>query len=186
MSGRRMKLPEGESTKAHKSQAPATVRVALVTCSSSRFEKMKRGERFEDPSGDLIVKELSEAGHRIIRRQLVPNERTVLHEAIAGACRDANVDAVIVSGGTGVSSRDMTVEVAQELFDKEIKGFGELFRYLSYLEIGAAAIVSRAIAGTHSGKIIFCLPGSVDANRLAVTRLIIPEIGHLVGHIREQ
>lgn len=186
MLGRRRALPEGESTREHKRQAPHTIGVALITCSSSRFEKQRRGEEFDDPSGDLVVNELSQVGHRIVKRELVPNDRHLLREAILTACRDADTDAVIVSGGTGISSRDLTVEVAQELFDKQIKGFGELFRYLSYMEIGTAAMASRATAGTCHGKILFCLPGSADANRLAVTRLIIPEIGHLVGHAREQ
>lgn len=186
MSGRRRNLPEGESTKAHKRQAPATVRVALITCSSSRFQTHEKGERFEDPSGNLVIHELNKAGHSITTRELVPNDRQALRKAIVTACSDANTDALIVSGGTGISSRDVTVEVAQELFQKEIKGFGELFRYLSYLEIGTAALASRAIAGTYCGRVVFCLPGSIDANRLAVTRLIIPEIGHLVEHAREQ
>lgn len=117
---------------------------------------------------------------------MIPDDRKHLRETLIEVSGRKDVDALILSGGTGIAPRDVTIEVVDEHLDKKIDGFGELFRYLSYLEIGSAAMLSRAIAGVYQGKPVICLPGSVDATRLALTRLIIPEIGHLVRHAREQ
>lgn len=179
-------MPEPPSTREHKRSSPRSLRVAIITCSTSRHQKHVRGEKYDDASGDLLVNELTSAGHKIVERELIPDDRRRLREALIRICGRTDVDALIVSGGTGIAPRDVTIEVVGEHLGKRIDGFGELFRYLSYLEIGSAAMLSRAIAGVYLRKPVICLPGSLDATRLALTRLIIPEIGHLVKHAREQ
>lgn len=179
-------LQEGKSTLEHKRTAPGKISVAVVTCSTSRFEKSRKGETPQDASGDVIVEELTLAGHAVAKRVLVSDDKKTVARTIVSTCRDVSVDAVIITGGTGIASRDITIEVAEGLFEKKIDGFGELFRYLSFKEIGSSAMISRSTAGIYSGKVIFCLPGSTDAVKLAMTRLIIPEIGHLVKHAKEK
>jgi len=130
-----------------------------------------------DQSGALIRKLLEAAGHRVEYYEVVPDEPA----GIAGAVEAnlARLDAIVINGGTGIAPRDSTIEAIRPLLDKELEGFGEIFRMLSYQEIGSAAILSRALAGVRRGKFIAALPGSTAACRLAMEKLIIPEIGHI-------
>ena len=161
----------------HHAAAPRTVTVAVVTLSDSRSPA-------DDRTGDTIVALLEAAGHSVAGRELVredpPAIRAALEAALAGPAQ-----AVILNGGTGIAPRDSTPEIIAPLLECELPGFGELFRQLSFREIGAAAMLSRALAGVARGKLLFALPGSKAACRLALERLILPELGHLVGELRK-
>lgn len=159
--------------------------VAIIVCSTSRYASWKKGQNVDDPSGDLIESLLSSAGHRIVSRVLISDSRRDLAREIRKTTRSRKVDSVIVCGGTGIAKRDVTIEVAENLLDKDIPGFGEIFRKLSYDKIRSAAVLSRALAGVVNGKVLFCLPGSTDAVQLAMTQLILPEICHMVKHASE-
>ena len=138
-----------------------------------------------DSGGSLAAEMLSEAGHRIAGRQIVPDEPEAIRQVVTEALEDPEVEAVVVTGGTGVAPRDVTPESVEPLLDRVVPGFGELFRMLSYQEIGSAALLSRALAGIAAGKLVFVLPGSRGALRLGLSKLVIPELGHLVGEARK-
>jgi molybdenum cofactor biosynthesis protein B len=138
-----------------------------------------------DAGGALIVEMLEAAGHRVGSRSVVPDEADQIEDAASRALAAPETQAVIVTGGTGVAARDVTPDALEPLFDREIPGFGELFRWLSYQEIGTAAMLSRAIAGLVDGRVVFALPGSRAAVRLGMEKLILPELGHLVGEARK-
>jgi molybdopterin adenylyltransferase len=167
-----------ESVEKHREASPERVRVAVLTISDTRTPET-------DTGGNAIVELMREAGHEVSHREIVeddaPRIEVVLHEFLA----DVSVDAVITTGGTGISARDTTYEVVSRLIDKKLDGFGELFRMLSYEEIGAAAILSRAVAGASGSKFIACLPGSTNAVRLAMEKLLVPEIPHVVFELRK-
>jgi molybdenum cofactor biosynthesis protein B len=133
----------------------------------------------------MIESLLADAGHKVASRVLISDSRRQLARQIRKAAGSRNVDSVIICGGTGIARRDVTIEVVESLLDKTIPGFGEIFRRLSYDKIGSAAALSRALAGVLDGKVIFCLPGSSDAVQLAMTKLILPEICHMVEHASE-
>jgi len=161
------------------------VSAAIITCSTSRYMSRKKGQAIDDPSGDLIQSLLSSAGHRTANRVLISDSRRELAHEIRKAANSRKVDSVIVCGGTGIAKQDVTIEVGERLLDKCMPGFGEIFRKLSYDKVGSAAVLSRALAGVLNGKVVFCLPGSTDAVRLAMTQLILPEICHMVKHASE-
>lgn len=146
---------------------------AVLTASDSRTPDL-------DSGGDLIVERLEAAGHRVLRRELVPDEPREIGRAIAEWMRDEQVQVIITTGGTGLSRRDSTVEVVERFLDKRVDGFGELFRMLSWEEVGSAAMLSRATAGLAHDTLIFTLPGSRAAVELAMDRLIVPELPHLL------
>ncbi len=133
-----------------------------------------------DSGGRAIVDLLTEGGHLVLEKKIVPDDPGEVRRTIDAMLANAEVQAVITTGGTGISSRDQTYEAIDSILDKRIDGFGELFRALSYQEVGTAAMLSRALAGTAGGKIIIAIPGSENAVRLAITKLVLPEIGHLV------
>src|SRR5919112_2835214 len=159
----------------HRKTAVTGVRCAVLTISDTR--KMDT-----DVSGRTIVELLEGAGHIVAKRQILRDEPKDVHEAVLGQV--GGVDAIITTGGTGITSRDSTYEAIAALLEKRIDGFGELFRFLSYQEIGSAAMLSRACAGVARGTAIFMLPGSEHAVRLAMTKLILPELGHVVRELR--
>lgn len=130
----------------------------------------------EDRSGDLLVAKLTEAGHRLAARELLPDDRFLLRAKVSNWLIDPSVDVILTTGGTGFTGRDTTPEALLPLFDKVIEGFGELFRQLSFAEIGASTIQSRAVAGIANGRIVFCLPGSSGACRLAFDQIIRPQL----------
>jgi molybdenum cofactor biosynthesis protein B len=136
--------------------------------------------RDNDTSGDAIVSALEAAGHAIAGRQIVKDDPRAVQQAV----KSAVADVVITTGGTGIASRDGTYEALSALFDKRIDGFGELFRMLSYDQVGSAAMMSRACAGAMGRTAVFALPGAEQAVRLAIEKLILPEIGHVVRELR--
>lgn len=161
----------------HKSEAPTSVGVAVITMSDTR-------DQDSDKSGQLIKEKLTEAGHEIVHYAVVKDTARQIKGELAMACEKKSCQAVILNGGTGISPRDNTFEVISGMLDKRLPGFGELFRYLSYKEIGSAAMMSRSAAGTYRGRILISLPGSTGAVRLAMDELILPELGHLVATIQ--
>ena len=167
-----------ESVDTHKESAPETVRVAVLTISDTRT-------RETDTGGDTAEQILSEAGQEIVARQIVRDEIAGIRANLIDLLANPEVDAVVTTGGTGISGRDTTYEVVDRMIEKKLDGFGEIFRMLSYEEIGAAAILSRAVAGTVGTKLVACLPGSRNAVRLAVEKLLVPEISHVVFELRK-
>ena len=160
------------SQQLHKAAAPLSVRVAVLTISDTRTEAT-------DTSGGAIVSLLEQAGHTVTARAIVPDEPADVTSFVAAQLRgDAQV--VITTGGTGITSRDATFEAVDEMLEKRLDGFGELFRMLSYADIGAAAMMSRACAGLARGRVVIALPGSEDAVRLAMTKLVVPELEKVV------
>jgi molybdenum cofactor biosynthesis protein B len=160
----------------HKAHAPRAVRCVVCTISDSKTEET-------DTSGRLLQELLRGAGHDVVGYRLVRDEPSQVHGVIHTACVDPGVQAVIFTGGTGITSRDSTFEAIDALLEKRLPGFGELFRMLSYQEIGSAAMLSRAQAGVRAGRLFFSLPGSPAACRLALERLILPELGHMVREV---
>ena len=160
----------------HKAQAPASIRCYVLTVSDTRTADT-------DTSGRAIRDLLTAAGHSISGDAIVRDEPDAVTSIVQRALADAGTQVIITTGGTGITSRDGTFEAIDRLLEKRLDGFGELFRMLSFGEIGAAAMMSRATAGTAAGKAIFVLPGSENAIRLAMTRLILPELGHVAQQI---
>lgn len=158
----------------HKAGAPSSVRCAVVTVSDTRTPDT-------DSSGALIQELLRGAGHKVTDYRIVKDDPSLIRDVIQKAPNETQ--AIILTGGTGISKRDGTYEVVSGLLEKTIEGFGELFRALSYEEIGSAAMMSRATAGLHQGKVIFSVPGSKAAVRLAMEKLILPELGHCVREL---
>ncbi len=163
-----------ESTSQHREAATGkTASCAVLTVSDSRTAET-------DSGGDLIVESLTGAGHSVARRELVRDEPNDVGRWLGEWLRDPEIEVILTTGGTGISSRDGTVEVVERYLDKRLDGFGELFRMLSWEEIGSAAMLSRAVAGLAHDTLIFALPGSKAAVRLALERLILPELPHLL------
>ncbi|MGH7815268.1 MAG: MogA/MoaB family molybdenum cofactor biosynthesis protein [Candidatus Binataceae bacterium] len=156
----------------HKRNARENLRVGVITASDSRTPETDR-------SGTLIRELLEAAHHSVPYYEIVREEPERITAAIAGNL--ANLDAIIVNGGTGIAPRDRTAEAVKSLVEQELEGFGEIFRMLSYREIGSAAIMSRAIAGVRQGKFIAAIPGSPEACKLAMEKLIVPELGHIAA-----
>ena len=157
----------------HKAHAPSSVRCVVVTVSDTRTEAT-------DTSGRAIAELLTAAGHVVAGRVLVKDDADMVRETLERQLANADVQAIITTGGTGITSRDSTYEVVSGLLQKRLDGFGELFRMLSFEQIGPAAMMSRACAGIAARHIVVSLPGSEAAVRLAMERLLIPELGHLV------
>jgi molybdenum cofactor biosynthesis protein B len=175
-----------ETSRKHKSEAPTKINFEVIVSSSSRYEKLKAKIPFDDPSGDLIIDLLQKNGHGIASREILPDDMGLIGKYVGNAIGSEKVDAVIVCGGTGVSLRDVTIETVRPLLIKTLPGFGELFRKLSFDEIGSAAIMTRALAGvSDQGKAVFCIPGSPQAVKLVMEKLILPETGHILKHAHE-
>lgn len=163
----------------HKALSPprAALRVALLTASDSRTN-------VDDEGGRTLRQLATEAGFTVVDTALLREEPEALRTHVEGLAISGTVDAVIVTGGTGLGPRDRTPEAVAPLFERRLEGFGELFRALSFAEIGAAAMLSRADAGVVGDALVFLLPGSPAAVRLAMQRLIVPELAHAVGQLR--
>jgi molybdenum cofactor biosynthesis protein B len=157
----------------HKQQSPRSVRCYVVTVSDTRTEET-------DTAGRAIGDLLRAAGHEVTGRTIVRDDPDLVRGTIERQLANPDIQVVILTGGTGITSRDSTYEAVHGLLDKRLDGFGELFRMLSYEQIGSAAMLSRACAGLVAGRIVAALPGSEAAVRLAMERLLIPELGHLV------
>ena len=171
-------------SKTHKLSSPTSVGVYVVTCSTSKFNQTQNNQKVDDESGDIIDQLSRNAGHQIIGRKLISDSRPMLRRTLRAALADKTVDVLIITGGTGLSSTDVTFESIFPLLERRIPGFGEIFRRISYDEIGSAAMMSRAFAGMVGKKAVFCLPGSPNGVRTAMEKLILPELGHLVGLAR--
>jgi molybdenum cofactor biosynthesis protein B len=161
------------SQEEHKAIAPASVSCFIITVSDTRTEAT-------DTAGAAIAQLLSAAGHTVAGRTIVSDDAELVRGLIEKQLANPNVQAVITTGGTGITSRDSTYEAVETMMRKRLDGFGELFRMLSYQQIGPAAMMSRACAGVVAGRVLVALPGSEAAVRLAMERLLIPELGHLV------
>ena len=167
-----------ESVHQHREAAPDTVRVAVLTISDTRTPET-------DTGGDVVEETMRGAGHEVVAREIVRDEATSIRTTLVDLLARSDVDAVVTTGGTGISGRDTTYEVVERMVEKRLDGFGELFRMLSYEEIGAAAILSRALAGAVGTKLVASLPGSRNAVRLGTEKLLVPEIAHIVFELRK-
>lgn len=167
-----------ESVRQHRDSAPESIRVAVLTISDTRKPET-------DTGGDAAEEALRGAGHEVVWRGLVRDEAAGIRTRLVDLLARSDVDAVVTTGGTGISGRDTTHEVVDRMIEKKLDGFGELFRMLSYEEIGAAAILSRAVAGTVGTKLVASLPGSRNAVRLGMEKLLVPEIAHVVFELRK-
>mgnify|MGYP002720843381 FL=1 len=155
------------------------IEVAVLTVSDTRNYKKDKG-------GQLIQTLLKDENVNIKREnyQIVKDDQEAIHSQLQTWLQQKNIDVIITTGGTGIAQRDVTIEVVRPLLDKEIEGFGELFRYLSYTEdVGTRSLLSRAVAGTHDEALIFALPGSTGAIKLAINKLIKPELNHLIHEL---
>lgn len=167
------------SIEEHKQGTPGHIRCKIITVSDTR-------DKETDKSGRLMIQLLEKSGHVITDYVIVKDEKEAIKAEIISGCNSDDIDVVLTNGGTGIAKRDVTIETIQALLEKEIVGFGELFRFLSYQEdIGSAAILSRAIAGVMNNTAIFATPGSTGAVKLAMNRLILPELGHVVKELRK-
>ncbi len=160
----------------HKAQAPTKIGCAVITCSDTRTPET-------DTSGYRIMNMLKEAGHGVLSYQLIKDEPKKIKAAVKKTAKNKRIQAVVINGGTGIAKRDSTFEAIDGMLEKRLEGFGEVFRYLTYQEIGSPAIMTRATAGTYKGKILFSTPGSENAVRLAMDKLILPELGHIIREL---
>ena len=158
----------------HRKSAVAAVPTAIITVSDTRTPET-------DSGGDRVAAMLAADGHPVVSRAIVPDDKSEIADALRATLARDDVRAVLLTGGTGVAPRDVTPEAVEPLLDRVVPGFGELFRALSYEDIGSAALLSRALAGLASGRVVFVLPGSRGAVKLAMERLVLPEIGHLAA-----
>ena len=165
------------SLEQHRDASPQRLRFAVITISDTRDASTDRG-------GPYLVASVEGAGHLVTRRALVKDERDDIWGAVSAAVGDPEVDLVLTTGGTGIAPRDVTFDTLRAHLDSEIPGFGELFRWLSYREIGAATILSRALGGVSCGKVVLALPGSPKALALALNEIVLKEAGHLVSQAR--
>jgi molybdenum cofactor biosynthesis protein B len=166
------------SSKQHKSNAPKKVNVGIITVSSTRSMK-------EDKSGQWISKRVKKEGHNLVLHRVVPDVAETITQTVHETIRDYGAQVILVTGGTGISNKDVTIEAVRPFFTKELTAFRPLFAQLSFEQIDSAALLSRATAGVIEKTIVFCMPGSLKACKLACKALIFPELGHLVKHIHE-
>lgn len=167
------------SAEEHRRSSPPVLGFALITVSDTRAA-------VDDVSGRALAELAGGAGHRVESAQIVPDDVAAIRRAVRQALAAEGVDVVVLTGGTGFSPRDVTLDAVSPLLERPIEGFGELFRMLSYQQVGAAAMLSRAAAGLAGTRAVFLLPGSPKAVALAMEKLILPEAGHLLGQARRQ
>ena len=163
-------------TRQHKADAPGSVRVAIISVSTTR-------SLAEDKSGHWIGRRALKEGHRVVGHVVVPDDIAAVRKAVDEARRSFGAQAVLVTGGTGISRLDVTIEAVRPLFDKELSSFAVLFTQLSFDEIDSAALLSRATAGVIGDSVVFCMPGSLKACKLACRELVFPELGHMIHHL---
>lgn len=160
----------------HPDSTPTSIHCAILTVSDSRTVETDR-------SGILMRDRLQTAGHQIADYQILPDQPDLIQAQVLAWCRAAKIQAILLNGGTGIAPRDTTYDAIEAILEKTLPGFGELFRWLSYAEIGSRAMASRAVAGVCQGKLLFSLPGSTSAVELGLDKLILPELGHLVRQL---
>ena len=166
-----------ESTAEHRATSPQAVRCAVVTVSDTRTLET-------DTGGQTVIDHLTAAGHTVAARAIIPDEPERMRTLLRDFANRDDVDAVLLTGGTGLSSRDQTFETVSGMLTKTVPGYGELFRMLSYAEIGAAAMLSRAVGGVIGRTVVLTMPGSPAGVRMAMEKLIVPELGHLLREAR--
>lgn len=166
----------------HRKRAPKKLRIAVLVVSDTRSAAMAKGLD-EDVSGKIIVQKARESGHEALRT-IVPDEKAKIRRAVKEFLEDDRIDAIIITGGTGIARRDVTIETITPLYDKELPGFGEILRRVGYDMVGTPALLTRASAGIIKGKPVFCLPGAPNAVETGMG-LILPELGHIIKHARE-
>ena len=176
-----------ESSKKHKAEAPKTLNFGVYICSTSRYKLMQQREAsgFSDVSGDTLLDLVKKAGHNVLFKKIIADDKAMISDAVQQALGMPELDVAIFSGGTGITPTDVTIETVSPFFEKTLPGFGEFFRRLSFDRVGSAAVLSRAVAGVAKGKALFCIPGSPDAVKISVEMLILPETPHIVKHARE-
>jgi molybdopterin adenylyltransferase len=167
-----------QAVEEHHAQSPKTLNLAVLTVSDTRT-------RETDTSGALIVELAEGAGHRVLERAIVPDEPDVMRPLLQQYAGRADLHGILVTGGTGISARDQTFETVSALLTKPLPGYGELFRMLSYAEIGPACLLSRAVGGLFGRTVLLVMPGSRAAVQLAMTKIILPELPHLVREARK-
>jgi len=170
----------------HKTQVSEKLNFAVYICSTSRYRQIEKGESFSDVSGDTIQTLVQAAGHTILYKEILLDDKTIINNALENCLTINNLDVIIFSGGTGISPTDVTIETITPFLEKTLPGFGEFFRRLSYDENKTESLLTRATAGTKNGKAFFCIPGSPNAAKLAIEKLILPEAPHIIKHAREQ
>jgi molybdenum cofactor biosynthesis protein B len=173
-----------ESAERHKAEAPKRLSFGIYVCSTSRYNRLKKGEKVRDESGDLIEELVKSSGHLVSFRKIIPDDKALIEESVRHAL-ESPLDVIVFCGGTGIAPSDLTIETVSPFMEKILPGFGEIFRLLSYKRIGSAAVLSRAMAGVAKGKVLFCIPGSPDAVKVCFEKLILPEAAHIVKHARE-
>jgi len=166
------------STLLHKKNVPGDIKIAVISVSTTRGLA-------DDKSGIWIKKQAKKEGHEVVIHQVVTDDVAAIKELTLHLTQKICPDAIIMTGGTGISPKDVTIEAVKPMFEKELTAFGTLFAQLSFEEIDSAAILSRATAGIIKNTMVFCIPGSIKACKLACNALIFPELGHLLKHIRE-
>jgi molybdenum cofactor biosynthesis protein B len=166
------------STREHKKKAPKSVKAGIISVSTTRTIA-------DDKSGLWISKRAKKEGHEVVFHRVIPDDTKTIAQTIIEVMSDCKPNVILLTGGTGISSKDVTIEAVRPMFDKELTAFGPLFAQLSFEQIDSAALLSRATAGVVKGTIIFCMPGSLKACKLACKALIFPELGHLVKHVYE-
>lgn len=175
------------TTREHKRGVDDSYSFHLITISTSRYEKYANvvsPDDAEDLSGKKMMELVLSKGHSVSKYELVCDDPSMIIESVNHAL-DSNADIIITSGGTGLASKDISIETLVPLFEKEMPGFGELFRYKSIEQIGSSIILTRASAGILKGKVLFCIPGSPAAVELALSEIILPETGHVIKHARQ-
>ena len=166
-------------TKDHKAGAPSKIRFGIITVSSTRTLE-------NDRSGHWINKRAKKEGHHVVFHRVIPDESESIIKTVLDGMRDHDPDAILLTGGTGISRKDVTIEAVRPMFSKELTAFGPVFAQLSFEEIDSAAVLSRATAGVIEKTVVFCIPGSLNACKLACKVLIFPELGHLVKHLHDR
>jgi molybdenum cofactor biosynthesis protein B len=174
-----------ESSKKHKATAPKQLTFGIFVCSTSRYQQLQKREKIDDVSGELIEALLKNAGHKVLFKKIIADDKVLIQGAVRSILDSADLDVAVFCGGTGIAPSDVTIETVSPFLEKTLPGFGEIFRRLSYDKVGSAAVMSRAVAGVAKCKALFCIPGSPDAVRVSVEMLILPEAPHIVRHARE-
>jgi len=174
-----------ETSKQHKEQAQKQLNFAILICSTSRYRQMEKNKKPSDIGGDFIQNLIQTSGHTVLYKRIILDEKDMIVKAFEDSLTTDDLDIVIFSGGTGIAPTDITIETVSSLLEKTLPGFGEFFRRLSFDEMGSAAMLTRAIAGITGGKAFFCIPGSPNAVKLAVEKLILPEASHIIKHARD-
>jgi molybdenum cofactor biosynthesis protein B len=163
----------------HRKAAPKKIKVGIITVSSTRTLE-------EDRSGQWIKKHAKKEGNEVVFHLVVPDDVPTIIQTVLDGIREHDAHVILLTGGTGISSKDLTIEAVRPLFNKELSAFGTLFAQLSFEQVDAAAILSRAISGVIGKTLLFCMPGSLAACKLACKELIFPELGHMVKHLLER